>query len=53
MSEENSHVLQELIMQTMDNVRELTKQFSEVKTLLSSSMQNNNDINKLLVERAE
>lgn len=53
MSEENSHVLQELIMQTMDNVRELTKQFSEVKTLLSSSMQNNNDINKLLVERAD
>lgn len=40
-------------MQTMDNVRELTKQFSEVKTLLSSSMQNNNDINKLLVERAD
>lgn len=53
MSEENSHVLQELIMQTMDNVRELTQQVSEVKALLSSTMENNNDINKLLIERAD
>lgn len=40
-------------MQTMDNVRELTQQVSEVKALLSSTMENNNDINKLLIERAD
>lgn len=51
MSEESSAVLKDLIMQTMDNVRELTKQISEVKTLLRSTVESNNDINRLLVER--
>lgn len=51
MNEESSAVLKDLIMQTMDNVRELTKQISEVKTLLRSTVESNNDINRLLVER--
>ena len=51
MSEESSTVLKDLIMQTMDDVRELTKQISEVKTLLRSTVESNNDINRLLVER--
>ncbi len=45
---ENTQLLQELITQTMDDVKELTRQVSEINILLKATVENNSDITKTL-----